>query len=68
MVADAWATALIRRYLQQQGIVAMGRFGSWRYLSMEQTFLDGQHAAEWVRGNAAMGRAMPAALNTGASS
>ena len=44
----AWATTLIRSYLTRCGILPIGRFGSWRYLSMEQTFLDGQRAARQV--------------------
>ena len=42
------ATTVIRDYLKQQGIVPLGRFGSWRYLSMEDTLLDGQRAAMQV--------------------
>lgn len=43
------ATTLLRDYLLQQGIVLIGRFGSWRYLSVEETILDGQQAAARVR-------------------
>lgn len=43
--AYAWATAVIHDYLNGQGIVPVGRFGSWRYLSVEQTIQDGQRAA-----------------------
>ena len=44
----AWATALIRRYLSEQGIHLIGRFGSWRYLSMEATLLESRRAAATV--------------------
>lgn len=44
----AWATTLLREYLLEQGVRLIGRFGSWRYLSMEQTMLDGQQAAARV--------------------
>ena len=46
----ASATTLIRSYLTRCGILPIGRFGSWRYLSMEQTFLDGQRAAQALAG------------------
>ena len=43
-----WATTHLRRYLRKQGITPLGRFGSWRYLSMEETLLDGQGAAQAI--------------------
>jgi protoporphyrinogen oxidase len=46
----AWATTRLRDYLRQHGIVPIGRFGSWRYLSVEQTILDGQRAAQTIQG------------------
>ncbi|MBI3312188.1 MAG: hypothetical protein HYZ88_01515, partial [Candidatus Omnitrophica bacterium] len=39
------ATTMIGDYLRGCGITPIGRFGSWRYLSIEQTLLDGQRAA-----------------------
>lgn len=44
----AWATSFLHTYLRQRGVIPIGRFGSWRYLSMEETLLDGQRAAELV--------------------
>lgn len=44
----AGATRIIRDYLRGCGIIPIGRFGSWRYLSMEQTLMDGQHVAQGV--------------------
>jgi len=35
----------ILRYLMQNNILPCGRFGSWRYLSMEDVILDGKKAA-----------------------
>jgi len=35
-------------YLESQGIFSIGRFGRWRYYSMEQTMLDGRDSAERV--------------------
>lgn len=46
----AEATALINTHLKDCGIMPIGRFGSWRYLSMEQTLLDGQQAAQAIAG------------------
>lgn len=43
-----WATSRIRSYLNRHGILLIGRFGSWRYLSMEQALLDGQRAASQI--------------------
>jgi UDP-galactopyranose mutase len=45
----AWATQRLRAYLSAQGIRLIGRFGTWRYLSVEQTLEDGQAAARALR-------------------
>ena len=42
------ATTTVREHLERHGVHVMGRFGSWRYLSMEQTLLDGQRVAQSV--------------------
>lgn len=36
----------IIKYLSDNGVLVGGRFGSWRYLSMEGCFLDGKRLAE----------------------
>ncbi len=35
-------------FLSRNNIVACGRYGSWRYMSMEDVILDGKHVAERV--------------------
>lgn len=41
--------AKIISYLQQQGIVVAGRYGSWEYQWMDDAILDGKRAAEEVQ-------------------
>ncbi|MBI3319397.1 MAG: FAD-dependent oxidoreductase [Candidatus Omnitrophica bacterium] len=48
----AGATTMIGDYLRGCGIMPIGRFGSWRYLSIEQTLLDGQQAVAVLTGRA----------------
>jgi len=38
----------IIKYLSRQGIIPCGRYGSWRYFSMENAILDGKRAASLV--------------------
>ena len=38
----------ITRYLMSNNVVACGRFGSWRYMSMEDAILDGKKTAELI--------------------
>lgn len=42
---------LFRWYLDQ-GVLPMGRYGAWDYLSMEDCLRHGRQAAEWVLGRA----------------
>ena len=42
------ATTQIRRFLLSKNIILCGRYGSWQYLSMEDTLLDGKRVAEEV--------------------
>ncbi|MCM8797105.1 MAG: FAD-dependent oxidoreductase, partial [Candidatus Omnitrophica bacterium] len=42
------ATAEIAKFLRAHGIIVCGRFGSWRYLSMEGALLNGKEVAEEV--------------------
>lgn len=46
------ALPVIFRALLARGIVPVGRFGSWDYLSMEGTILQGLETAAWLRGDA----------------
>ncbi len=46
-----WATTRLYEYLGTQAITPFGRFGSWRYLSVEQTLLDGHRAAAAIAGD-----------------
>ncbi len=39
------ARAGVLSYLQRRGIVSCGRYGSWRYMSMEDVMLEGAHVA-----------------------
>src|SRR3989338_3978682 len=41
-----WTREEILKYLRLNNIIPCGRYGSWRYLSMEDTILDGKRAAE----------------------
>lgn len=36
----------ILKFLNQKGVLCCGRYGSWRYLSMEDTLLDGKKVAQ----------------------
>jgi protoporphyrinogen oxidase len=51
----ASARAGISKYLQRHNIIPCGRYGSWRYLSMEGAILDGKAAAS-VLGNGNLGK------------
>jgi protoporphyrinogen oxidase len=42
----------ILRYLSENNIIPTGRYGSWRYFSMEGAFLDGKRSADFVLENA----------------
>ncbi|MDD3345662.1 MAG: FAD-dependent oxidoreductase [Candidatus Omnitrophica bacterium] len=42
------ATAVIKEFLTGNDVISCGRYGSWRYMSMEDAMLDGKHAAEAV--------------------
>jgi len=41
-------TKQILDFLNHNGIYSIGRFGRWRYMSMEDTILDGKHIAETI--------------------
>jgi protoporphyrinogen oxidase len=43
---------LILNYLIHKNILSCGRYGSWRYLSMEGAILDGKRIAESICNNA----------------
>jgi protoporphyrinogen oxidase len=38
--------ALLQRHLRRQGIYSIGRYGEWKYSSMEDALLDGKRAAQ----------------------
>jgi len=38
----------ILKYLTQKNILSCGRYGSWRYFSMEDVILDGKRAADFI--------------------
>lgn len=40
--------AEILKYLTHRNIIPSGRYGSWRYLSMEDAILDGRRAADFI--------------------
>jgi protoporphyrinogen oxidase len=40
------ATSAIREFLLRNNIIACGRYGSWKYMSMEDAILDGKEAAD----------------------
>lgn len=40
----------IMKFLKNNGIWSIGRYGSWKYMSMEDTMLEGRAAAEELRG------------------
>ncbi|MFH1202392.1 MAG: FAD-dependent oxidoreductase [Candidatus Omnitrophota bacterium] len=40
--------AKITEYLLMNGVISCGRYGSWRYMSMEDAILDGRIAAERI--------------------
>jgi len=42
------ATKQILDFLNHNGIYSIGRFGRWRYMSMEDAILDGKHIAETI--------------------
>lgn len=41
-----WAVHTIKNYLKRFGIHTIGRYGSWRYMSMEDVILEGKETAE----------------------
>ena len=41
-----WAVEVIKNYLKRFGIYSIGRYGSWRYMSMEDVILEGKEMAE----------------------
>ncbi len=41
---------LLLKYFSRRGIFSMGRFGAWKYSSMEDALLDGQDAAVQLSG------------------
>ena len=46
------AREIILEYLSRNNIIPCGRYGSWRYFSMEDTILDGKRIAEVLSKNA----------------
>ncbi len=38
------------KYLKGNGVWSIGRYGSWKYMSMEDAILEGKAAAEVIRG------------------
>lgn len=42
-------TQTIHNWLRSQGVYSCGRYGAWKYSSMEDALLDGMQAARWVR-------------------
>jgi protoporphyrinogen oxidase len=40
-----WAREMILKYLHSYNVIPCGRYGSWRYFSMEDTILDGKEVA-----------------------
>jgi UDP-galactopyranose mutase len=40
----------VMNYLKGNGVWSIGRYGSWKYMSMEDTILEGKAAAEVLRG------------------
>lgn len=42
------ATRTIQTWLLAQGILSCGRYGAWKYSSMEDALLDGMEAAAWA--------------------
>ena len=45
----AHAVRVIKDYLERFGIHSMGRYGSWRYMSMEDVILEGKEIASSLR-------------------
>ena len=43
------ATEAIREFLLRNNIIACGRYGSWQYMSMEDTILDGKRVADKIK-------------------
>ena len=44
------ALEVIQRFLSQQSIYSVGRYGDWKYSSMEDAILDGKAIAEQLKG------------------
>lgn len=42
------ARAVVKTYLEEQGVIPAGRFGEWEYLWLEQCLLSGKFAAEHI--------------------
>ncbi|MBL7196853.1 MAG: FAD-dependent oxidoreductase [Candidatus Omnitrophica bacterium] len=45
------STKTIREYLNQHHIYPIGRYGRWKYMTMEDTILDGKKIAEVLQGD-----------------
>jgi len=43
------ATEAIKEFLSANNIIVCGRYGSWEYMSMEDTILDGKRAASQIK-------------------
>ncbi len=43
------ATSKIMNYLRNKGIFMIGRYGRWKYMTMEDAILDGRRVAEQIR-------------------
>ena len=42
------AVQIIKNYLERFGIYTIGRYGSWKYMSMEDVILEGRNTAEKI--------------------
>jgi len=45
-----WAVRTIKNHLKRFGIYSIGRYGSWRYMSMEDVILEGKEIAQTLKG------------------
>jgi len=43
------AVKIIKNYLEKLGIYTIGRYGSWKYMSMEDVILEGKQIAEQIK-------------------
>ena len=46
------ATTAIKEFLSSNNVFACGRYGSWKYMSMEDAILDGKQIASFIQKNA----------------